>query len=569
MGKEKKTKTEDQKKETPFYFETIGFISIIFVIIILGRLGKIGSLLTMIFMVVFGDWYWLFVLFILFFGLSNILTHKNFDFKNQKFLGYMIFCVGLLVFSHFSVHNIVINRNGTYFQETWEHYKLFIASQNYDFVLGGGIVGGLIFFVFYYLLGVTGVVLVAIIIIVLGFTMIINKSIVEIVEIIFKKIKGIKRLTGNFNRFFKFELGKKKETPEPNIYTKDKIVPLKIFDEYQNEMNFKFQSKESSEIKSLITSVFNTFNIEYREVGLVVSYAITTYKFFIYSTFDFYKLSNKLKSLINEKVNLIRYNNNLLIEVQNKFVSLVTIKHLLLQQKELNSYELYVGYNTENELAMISLSSDTSILIIGENQSGIKNFIYMMVISMFAKISIKNYEFVLFDEKKEFLYPSLFKKVITDALEVFLQEVIDEINIRNKEITSFDVQEFSEYNRIQEQENKPTMKRKFIVLNINSLNNKLIEDKIIYIIQMGQFCGVNLIIIGRSASTISSVIISIVKTKFIFRVNEEESFAILNNEIAASLASKGESIFVNKEKTERILTPYISNNEIEKVIKFF
>lgn len=571
MSKEKKSKIDSQKKETPFYFETIGFVSIIIVIIIFGKLGKIGSILTVTFMVTFGDWYWLFVLFILFYGMNNILTHKNFNFKSQKFIGYMIFCFGLLVFSHFSVHNLIIGRDGSYFSETWNHYKMFISSADYDFVLGGGVIGGIVFFLFYYLLGVTGVILIAIIIIILGFTMIINKSIVEIVNYILGKIKGFKKFTGSFNNFFKYEVGKIKEKPQIDIYSKDKIIPLKVLDTYQNEMNFKFQEKESYEIKSLIVSVFNTFNIEYREISISVSYAVTTYKYFIYSDFDFVKLNEKLKSLIEEKVIVSRYNNNVLIEIGNKFVSLLTAKNLLLKQPILNNYNQVIGINSENEIEEITISKDANMLIVGENNVGIKNIIYYMICSLFMKISIINYEFELYDESKSFKHPLLFKKISSGNVLEYLDGIIREIDEKTKIIKSANLQEIDEYNKTQEIDNGSIMKRKFIIINFpDSSNNKVIEDKLIYIVQMGRICGVSIIIISRNLSYISTVVISILKNKLIFRLgNVKDSISLLNDGRAFVLSSKGEVILVSKDRQSRIITPLITDNEVEKVINSF
>ena len=54
-------------------------------------------------------------------------------------------------------------------------------------------------------------------------------------------------------------------------------------------MNFSFQEKQCLEVKSLIVSVFNNFNIEFREIDSKVSYAISTFKYYIYTNFDYEK----------------------------------------------------------------------------------------------------------------------------------------------------------------------------------------------------------------------------------------------------------------------------------------
>lgn len=571
MSKEKKLKADVQKKETPFYYETIGFIAIIIVIIMFGRLGKIGNILNITFMVIFGDWYWLFVLFILIYGFSNILTHKNFNFKNQRFVGYMAICLGLLVFSHFSVHELVIKRNGSYFQESWDHYRLFIMTRDYDYVLGGGIIGGLIFFIFYYLLGVLGVILVAMIIIILGFTMVINRSIVEICKYLFTKVKGLRKITGSFNNFFKYEVGKIVSKPVVDLYTKDKQIPLKTLDTYQNEMNFNFQDKHSMEIKSLIISVFNNYSIEYREIDTKVSYAITTFKYFLYSNFDFQPIADKLKKLIEEKVLVSRYNSNIMIEVGNKYVSLLTAKNLLMKQSILNNYLQILGINSENDLEELDISREGNILLLGNENVGIRNFIYYFICSLFIKVNISNYEFVLYDETGSFSHLMIFRANCDNNVLEFCNKIIEEIDEKNQLIKKHELQNIDEYNKIQEVNNNQNMRRKFIVFNYPLCdNNKVLEDKLMYIMQMGRICGVSLIIIARDVARLGSIIISLMKVKLCFKLNNiKDSINILNDTSANYLDNKGEVVYCNKDKQIRLQTPFISSNEIEKIIKAF
>ena len=44
-------------------------------------------------------------------------------------------------------------------------------------------------------------------------------------------------------------------------------------------MNLGFQEKVSYDIKSLITSVFNNLNIEYKELKMDISYSFTRYEY--------------------------------------------------------------------------------------------------------------------------------------------------------------------------------------------------------------------------------------------------------------------------------------------------
>lgn len=573
MSKEKKLKSDNVKKETPFFFESIGFVAIVIVIIIFGELGKVGLILNVFFMVIFGDWYWLIVLFVLFFGISNIFTHKKFDFRNQRYIGYLICTLGLIILSHFSIHKAVINNNSgqSYISITWNHYRNFISTPYSETTLGGGVLGAIIFYIIYYLLGVFGVSLIGIVIIMLGFTMIINKSIIEIAKYIISKIKGLKKVTWNFNEFFRYEVGKKKIKEKIDIYTKEKNIHIKNLDTYQNEMNFNFQEKQSFELKSLIISIFNNLNIEYREIDIKVSYAISTFKYFIYSNYNHEVLLDKLKALIDEKVFVSRFNNNIIIEVNNKYISLLTSKNLLMKQSILSNYNQVIGLNSENETEEIDISRDGNILIVGRENSGIRNFIYYFICSLFIKVKISSYEFELFDETKNFDNLDLFRNYFNEDVIGYLNSLIEEIDNRNREIKKLDFHSIDEYNKAQEIESKEILRRKFVVFNYTNNNNKkLIEDKLMYIMQLGRICGLSLIIIIRDLDLIGTVIVSSIKNKIIFKLNDnKDSIKLIGDNRATYLDNKGEAILFNKERIIRLQTALITVEEINRILKAF
>mgnify|MGYP000999948243 CR=1 FL=1 len=573
MSKEKKSKNDSVKKETPFFFETIGFGAIILVIIVFGELGKIGTILNVFFMVIFGDWYWLIVMFILFFGLSNIFTHKKFDFKNQRYIGYLICSLGLIVLSHFTIHRAVINANSSqsYISLTWSHYRNFISIPNSVFPLGGGILGAIIFYIIYFLLGTLGVSLISIIIFILGFTMIVNRSLVEIVKYLYNKIRNIRKFTFSFNEFFRYEIGKKKVKEKVDIYTNDKLINIKNLDTYQNEMNFSFQDKESFELKSLMVSIFNTMSVEYREIDIRVSFAVTVFKYFIYSNFNYEVLLDKLQSLIEEKVFVTRYNNNISIEVNNKYVSLLTIKNLLIKQSILNNYNLVIGLNTENEIEEVDFSRDGNFLIVGKENVGIRNFIYYLICSMFIKVKIINYEFELYDEQNTFGHLDLFRYTYNNNTIDYLNKIIEEIDERTSIIKKHNFHTMDEYNKALEIEEKENIRRKFVVFNYTTTESKkVIEDKLMYIIQMGRIAGISIIIIIRDVNIMGSVLVSVIKNKLIFKLNDnKESVNLLGDNRSTYLDNKGEAIFFNKEKQIRLQTALVSDEEINRILKAF
>ncbi|HHU55630.1 MAG TPA: hypothetical protein GXZ48_02915, partial [Acholeplasmataceae bacterium] len=268
---------------------------------------------------------------------------------------------------------------------------------------------------------------------------------------------------------------------------------------------------------------------------------------------------------------VIRYNNNLIIEINNKFISLLTARNLLMKQSILNNYLIPIGINSENEIEEIDISRDGNLLLIGKENVGIRNFIYYFICSLFMKISIANYEFTLYDDTNSFSHLILFKEVNGGNILEYLNNVIKEIDERIKNIKNHHAENINEFNKNQELEGNQILKRKIIILNyVDNDNQKLIEDKIMYIIQMGRICGVSIIIICRDVNIISSIILSIVKIKLIFKLKDvKDSMKILNDSRATNLDNKGEVIYFNKDKQIRVQTPLISENEINKIIKAF
>ena len=155
MSKEKKRSIEDESpKETLFYYELIGSIIIILSVTVLGKLGKVGSLASIFFRLLFGDWHWLFVIYILFYGFYLLFMHTKYNFKGNKTIGVLIISITLLLYSSFPIHNYVASRDSgtSYLGIVWDYYRSFLNGTN-SLYLGGGLIGIILFYGIFYLLG--------------------------------------------------------------------------------------------------------------------------------------------------------------------------------------------------------------------------------------------------------------------------------------------------------------------------------------------------------------------------------------------------------------------------------
>lgn len=577
MGKEKKRNIDDKKEETLFYHELIGVIFIIFSISILGKLGKIGTFLTDIFKVVFGDWYWIFILFLLFYGMVSLFKHKSFDFKNQRFIGFVFICFGLLMFAHFPLHKYISEKSNSYFSETWKLYRTYLDT-NANMYLGGGLIGAVMFYIVYYLFSSVGVVLIAILIMLLGVSLIIKTPIIDMFKVLINNTKKLGKFTGNFNRFFKYRLGTAEEKKElkKNVFSKSQQVSIKLLEDSPNVLNYNFQEKLCQETKSLIHSVFNNLHIEYKEIDYIISYRVTTYKYIIFSEFKINMLIDRLNNIIEEDILIGQDGNNLIIQVVNKYSQILTIKETLLKQDNIyDNYILPIGLTYENKICEIDLIRDGNILLVGSLNSGLKNFINYFIFSLMIKINLLSFEIEIFDYNNDFKELEDIIEVKNDPINDLLNETITLIDqkleiINNSKTTSID-----EYNKKVEIDNLniEKMKRKYIIVNNIELNKEAysyFENKLMYITQLGLKAGVNILYLVREEKYYTSIISSLFTNKLIFKLDSSVfSNKILNNDNASILKANGDSFYLSQIRARRIQTPLISKKEINNIKSSF
>ena len=565
--KDKKTKEELNNSVGQFYYETIGMISLIFSVVLFAKLGTVGKLLTIFLKVLFGDWYLLIVVLILIYGMYLILNHHGFNFKNQRFLGYILCIFSFLMLSHFSVHNYIINESGSYFGLTWNHYRTFISSQQETY-LGGGLIGALFFYVFFSLLGKVGVILISLIFIILGITMIVNKPITEVATMSFRMFKKLGKYRKSFNEFFKYEIGKNEKSIN-NIYEVRKKITLKHLDDYKNYNFLKSQEKYIEETKPIISSVLNDLGLKHRNIQTFSSYSSSLIVYHIYDEYDLNKIGLKLGNLIDENLYLSKVKNTLSIEINNKFVSILSLKELLMKQPMLYNYLIPIGINAKNQLEEIDISKEANLLIIGDYDVGIKSFINSFILSSIIKVGIENIEYHLYDEVGDFNdYHYLFKSVNNGEFKDYLNNLIQLIDERVNLLSLKNIHQVDEYNIVMSQEKKGTLKRLIYIIELDDFNRnydyKYIDDKIMYLIQVGRDIGIYVIFVSRNIKKVSTILYSLFRYRFIFNIGKNKTNLIESKQLDV-LINKGDCIFHRDANIKRIQCPKITIEEYKKI----
>lgn len=184
----KKKKKKDTKKKFEYAAELYGVLFVLIAILGLGKYGPMGRFITSFFLFLFGSIYMVFIVALLVVGGYLIVKREWPDFFATKLIGTYIFTLGLLVLMHCE---FVANNDGNMmliFKETVNQlvsgFNSIMKTGNLSdiFGVGGGIIGGVFAIVFDKLFSYTGMKIVAITLIALGFSLFIGFSLFDLLK---------------------------------------------------------------------------------------------------------------------------------------------------------------------------------------------------------------------------------------------------------------------------------------------------------------------------------------------------------------------------------------------------
>ncbi len=569
MPKEKK-KSFDEKEEqtTLFYYEIIGSVVIILSITALGKLGKIGKILTVLSKVLFGDWYFIVLLFCLFLGIYNLFMHKRFDFTNHRFIGFVFLLCSILLFSHFSIHNYVLESNKSYISGTISIYKSFINSGN-DSSLGGGVIGATAFYLIYYLLGTIGVVLCGIILAILSISLIFNTPFLDISKWVGKKFGKVGSGVKSFRKFFKYEVGKDMQTK-----TKEYIkLPLSIFKNTSDEDIYRRQEEDTLIILNRIKECFKRRRIIYNYMPYIVSYFVSTLYFEIEGEIDVYELLREIKKIINIEM-LASYDKKILIiQVNNNRKRMLSVRKVLLEGKNDNSYVFPIGIDYQNKVVDININQITNMMVIGISPSETNNFIRFLIALSFFKYKSNEIDIFAYDSLGDL---SIYTNVMSLENDIysFLDGMKKSIDEWNDFLSLNGLFDYGTYlNKLESYNLKYKINKKIIIINgINEdMDIAFLEKILLYMTQLSKKVGVTLIYVLNNSSYTNSAINGMFETKILFKLDENicnqftSSDDVYKN--ALYLEGSGDSYFITKRSIKRLMVPNLSSLELEEIYK--
>lgn len=293
----------------------------------------------------------------------------------------------------------------------------------------------------------------------------------------------------------------------------DKRISINILTSFIEEK--REPNKKGIEIvKEKVKNMGLDFNI----IDFYVSYSYTSISLDL--SIDPYIFKDKIEDKLKMNVS-VYYKNNLIIEIPNERRYLLTLKNLI------TDFGLAIGYSNKKEEWRFSESEN--IFINGEKDSGIITYVKALIAEV---ILLTDKKIIIFDKKKE-------------------------INVNNKRIASY-VDSNSFINEIN--------------YLVDSLSNYLViindyySEDLEYFLRNCVNKNIYAIFINRN-NPIDKRILNNFKTRILFKSNLLYSKLILNERTAVNLLKKGDAIITCNNISTRIQTPYISNNDFDKLIR--
>ena len=563
MPKEKKKLQRAEAKD--LYTEIIATLMILLCLVLLSELGSVGVILKRFFLIIFGDFYFIFIGFIVINGMYTLLKGKFLNVHSIRFHGFVIFLVSLLMLNHLGFIAIYNINSKSILSDSLAIYKNTLFSTNSLASYGGGIIGGIMTQIFIVLFSRVGAIIFGIIFLIIGMSFLTNlnfRSFVYGISLIVKKIKSFSLAI--YSYFSNINYPNKKERNNK----RDLIITLNLLNEINNNPNDYLQQKISFDLKQTIINFLYQNHCYLSNEKMQCGYSYTRYIF--NGSFNNLRL-DELDKLIGDKKLIYLENNRLIVEVSNKIRRLLCLKTLLLNCQP---NEIPLGLEINDSIYVFSPLTTEHILVIGDYNSGITNFVKSFVISMIFRLK-DNFSLIFCDYDMHFnefkYFPNLFYPISRkeEKFDVLIDELTIELEKRLNILHEFSAADYLELNRRLIDEGKKQMKPIFLFIsNVNQLSEKgyRYEQKLLYFLKFAHRAGIHLILIARNAGIASSVI-SNIKTKMLFKSNSiEQSFEVLNNKNACFLLGNGDALLIQNDQIQHLQIPYIAKEDFERVI---
>jgi len=281
------------------------------------------------------------------------------------------------------------------------------------------------------------------------------------------------------------------------------------------------------------------------------------------------------------------------IEVPNRTISTVSFRDITENQKD-KTHPLIVplGKDVSGNIIEANITKMPHLLIAGSTGSGKSVAINTIITGILMKAKPSEVKLILIDPKMVELnvyngVPHLLIPVVTDARRAAgaLQKAVKEMERRYKLFAETSHRNIGEYNSDVDKFNETAeddqkMERlPYIVVIVDELSDLMmvagheVEAAIVRLAQMARAAGLHIIIATQrpSVDVITGLIKANIPSRMAFAVSSGvDSRTILDSVGAEKLLGRGDMLFqpIGKSKPVRLQGAYISESEVENVVKF-
>ena len=177
--KRRQSSSKTNLKQTIKY-ELVALLLITLAVISMAELGAVGHTIVKFFRFFIGEWYMVGLIgMILYSGYLMWKREKPF-LLSTKLIGIYIICSSLLLLSHVTLFQLLSNgnqfANPSVIANTWDLFWIEVGGERNPADLGGGMIGAVLFALFYYLFDEAGTQFVAFVLIVIGIILLTGKT---------------------------------------------------------------------------------------------------------------------------------------------------------------------------------------------------------------------------------------------------------------------------------------------------------------------------------------------------------------------------------------------------------
>ena len=277
------------------------------------------------------------------------------------------------------------------------------------------------------------------------------------------------------------------------------------------------------------------------------------------------------------------------IEVENENPAPVLVRDLIETPEFIKSeskISFVVGKDISGKNIVSDLKSMPHLLIAGATGSGKSVCINAIIASFLFKAKPSELKLIMIDPKVVELQhyngiPHMLTPVVTDARKASraLAIAVQEMDKRYELFAKYGVKDLDSYNEYMIADNEPQNCKPQVVIIIDELADLMmaapseVENSICRLAQKARAAGMHLIVATQrpSVDVVTGLIKANIPSRIAFSVSSQfDSRTILDTAGAEKLLGKGDMLYspVGSNKPYRVQGPYISDAEIDKLIKF-